>query len=459
MIFFKKSIAFILAFILLVSACACSSESCSAHVDGNIDGMCDACGQKAFAYIDIYSIGDIPAEQPIVKLENYIRQVGNGANTLVLSVGNMWLEGEKRIPWMDSLGFDAMTPGSCELSKGIPALKDDAKNVSFPLLAINVYDRSTNTYADFCKPSVTLERDGATIGIIGAVTADVSEDIYIRTGDDLTALVKAESERLRKEEHADIIIYLLHDGYSRSDPAFLQKVSDGQIKSYYDISLSDGYVDIVFEGKTGKAYRLEDRYGIYHLQNPGGISYASITISIGEGKAKVGNTKLISSDAELPIPEAPEDESSSDSEDSYDTSNDSEDSYDTSNDSEESGDTSEGGGSNDGCDKHADENGDTVCDICDQSVIVYFDFYTINDLHGKLVDSDSHPGVDELTTFLKNAGRFGIQYDQRADHHRLDERAGFHRNDAGESRIRLGLRIHRQQRIACGIPFPRHQRL
>ena len=36
-------------------------------------------------------------------------------------------------------------------------------------------------------------------------------------------------------------------------------------------------------------------------------------------------------------------------------------------------------------------------------LIVYVDFYSINDLHGKFVDNDSQPGVDELTTYLKNA--------------------------------------------------------
>ncbi len=384
--FLKKSIAFILILIISASACACGSEPCSAHTDANTDGICDACSQKAFAYIDVYSISDITADQPISKLENYIRQVGGNENTLILSTGNMWLDGEERIAWMDGLGFDAMAVGDCELSKGLNALESDAKGAKHPLLAINVYDRSTKTHADFCKPSVILERDGARIGIIGAVAAETSEDFYIRTGNDLTSLVKAESERLRNEENADIIIYLLHDGYGRSDTAFLQKVSDGQIKSYYDISLSEGYVDIVFEGKTGKAYRLEDRHGIYHLQNAGGISYASIAVNIADNNATISSTKLISSDAELP-PENPEIESTPDIESSLDTSD---------NDSNSDND-------NNVCGKHTDKNSDTVCDVCDESVIVYFDFYTINDLHGKLADSDSHVGVDELSTFLKNA--------------------------------------------------------
>ena len=52
--------------------------------------------------------------------------------------------------------------------------------------------------------------------------------------------------------------------------------------------------------------------------------------------------------------------------------------------------------------KHTDKNDDGLCDGCKGSVLVYFDFYSINDLHGKLADGDNHPGVDELTTYLKN---------------------------------------------------------
>ena len=49
----------------------------------------------------------------------------------------------------------------------------------------------------------------------------------------------------------------------------------------------------------------------------------------------------------------------------------------------------------------ADDNGH--CDDCGLSVIVLLDLYAINDLHGKLADGDTHPGVDEMTTYLKTA--------------------------------------------------------
>ena len=51
--------------------------------------------------------------------------------------------------------------------------------------------------------------------------------------------------------------------------------------------------------------------------------------------------------------------------------------------------------------EHADKNDDGKCDECQISVIVIFDLYAINDLHGKIFDNNSQPGVDELTTYLK----------------------------------------------------------
>ena len=53
--------------------------------------------------------------------------------------------------------------------------------------------------------------------------------------------------------------------------------------------------------------------------------------------------------------------------------------------------------------EHVDEDDNGVCDDCKQSVLATFDFYAINDIHGKFVDNDSQPGVDELTTYLKQA--------------------------------------------------------
>ena len=98
-------------------------------------------------------------------------------------------------------------------------------------------------------------------------------------------------------------------------------------------------------------------------------------------------------------------------------------------------------------DKHEDENSDKYCDICGISVVTTFDFYAINDLHGKFVNSSNTVGVEGLTTYLKKsaaaddnpilgryvAGRLSVKSNQGLDNYRLDELDGLCLYDAGKS--------------------------
>lgn len=51
---------------------------------------------------------------------------------------------------------------------------------------------------------------------------------------------------------------------------------------------------------------------------------------------------------------------------------------------------------------HTDADGNTVCDECGKSVLSELSFYAVNDLHGKFMDTNTQPGLDEFTTYLKN---------------------------------------------------------
>ena len=57
----------------------------------------------------------------------------------------------------------------------------------------------------------------------------------------------------------------------------------------------------------------------------------------------------------------------------------------------------------DGVEGHSDEDNDTYCDNCHIYVVTTFDFYAINDLHGKFATSDNTTGVEGLTTYLKKS--------------------------------------------------------
>ena len=93
-------------------------------------------------------------------------------------------------------------------------------------------------------------------------------------------------------------MYSLHDGYGSSYNSTIT-VSYSKISSYYDVALSDGYVDLVFEGHTHQRYVLRDTKGVYHMQDGGdndGISHAEVTINCANDSYAVSEAKFLSTD-------------------------------------------------------------------------------------------------------------------------------------------------------------------
>ena len=325
----KKLIA-ILILLATVFTCACSVDggeqeqttesACAVHVDENDDGECDACEISVIVTIDLYGINDLhgkfsdtDADEGVDELTTYLRNMQKQDNHAILfSSGDMWqggsesnlTEGNIITEWMNSLGFVSMTLGNHEYDWGEEPIKSNAELAEFPLLAINVYDRDTNERVDYCVPSVVVDCGDVEVGIIGAmgdcyssISPDKVEDVYFKTGGELTALVIAESKRLRAEG-VDLIVYSLHDGYgqSKSGAGF---ITDGALDDYYDIELSTlGYVDIVFEGHTHQRYTLRDSAGVYHLQNGGdnrGISHAELSLNSVTNSYRVNTAEFVSS--------------------------------------------------------------------------------------------------------------------------------------------------------------------
>ncbi len=311
----KTYLTLLLLAALLLSLAACLPEaappasqpslnsSCT-HADTDNNTYCDHCGGYVLVEIDIIAVNDLHGKfndsdsQPGVdELSTYL--TSQGSNTLLLASGDIWqgssesnlTEGKLLTDWMNSLGFAAMTLGNHEFDWGESYIEPNRQLADFPFLAINIYDRETNAPVSYCQPSVTVERGGVTIGIIGAIgdcyssiASDKREDFYFKTGSELTQLVKDEATRLR-HAGADFIIYSLHDGYDR-DLSGDRSLTEGQMGGYYDTELSNGYVDLVFEGHTHKHYTFTDEYGVYHMQGGGeneGISHAELTINAANG--------------------------------------------------------------------------------------------------------------------------------------------------------------------------------
>ena len=289
---------------------------CKQHTDANSDELCDVCRRSVIVTFDFYSINDLHGKFAdasghigVDELSTYLLNARYAdENAVFLSAGDMWqgspesnlTYGNIITDWMNELDFTAAAVGNHDYDWGESYLEKNAQMADFPFLAINIYDRDTNARVSYCDASVMLDRGGVQVGIIGAIgdcyssiSADKVNDVYFKVGSDLTALVKAESDRLRAAG-ADFIVYIIHDGYGKSQSG---SASSSQLKSYYDMSLSDGYVDLVFEGHTHQGYVLQDTHGVYHLQNrgdnKGGISHADVAINSVTLKAEVREAKLV----------------------------------------------------------------------------------------------------------------------------------------------------------------------
>ncbi len=277
-------------------------DSACTHADSDKDTICDECGGSVVVTVDFYAVNDLHGKftandsQPgIGGLTTYLKEAkSKNPNTVLLSSGDMWQGGSESNltrgmivnDWMSEMEFVSMTLGNHEFDWGTSYIAENAAASEFAYLAINVYEHATGERAPYCQPSVMIERGGAKIGVIGAIgdcyssiSSDKVKDVYFKTGNELTNLVKAESNRL-KAAGADCIVYSVHDG-----------------NSGYDNSLSNGYVDVVFEGHTHSCYVNQDSWGVYHLQGGGenrNISHATLNVNVVENSVVTKTAETIS---------------------------------------------------------------------------------------------------------------------------------------------------------------------
>lgn len=288
------------------------------HSDVNSDGKCDKCGESVKVELSFYAVNDLHGKlidtdtQPGVdEFTTYIKNLyaDKEREEILLSSGDMWQgtvesstnKGRFMTEWMNDVGFVSMTLGNHEYDWGSAVLKPNSEAAKFPFLAINV--TYNGRAVDYCRASTVVEKGGAKIGIIGAIgdclssiSGDFTQGLKFATGSALTALVKAESKRLREQENCDFIVYSIHDGGTGFSSSGIKSVDNNDLK-YYDTSLSNGYVDLVFEGHSHQDYILQDEYGVYHMQGGGEnkyVSCAEVSINIVTGKYKV-SPKLVSS--------------------------------------------------------------------------------------------------------------------------------------------------------------------
>jgi 2',3'-cyclic-nucleotide 2'-phosphodiesterase (5'-nucleotidase family) len=223
--------------LLLVLLCACVKQptECQTHEDVDQNLLCDQCGQSVVIIVDFYNINDLHGKLAdgeghpgVDELTTFLKKArSNDDYAVLLSTGDMWqgssesnlTYGNIVVDWMNELQFAAMALGNHEYDWGEAYIQANAELAQFPFLAINVYDRQTNSRVDYCQASVVVDFGSIQVGIIGAmgdcyssISPEKVRDVYFKTGSELTALVKAECDRLR-DQGVDMIVYTIHDGW------------------------------------------------------------------------------------------------------------------------------------------------------------------------------------------------------------------------------------------------------
>ena len=289
----------------------------SDHRDDNNDEICDHCGIDVTVELDFYSFNDLhgvfmdTAETPgLDEMTTFLKNAyaDDSAYEILLSAGDMWQgtvesssnKGQLMTEWMNHMGFVAMTLGNHEYDWGSQYIAQNAQLAEFPFLGINVTD--TNVSEPYCQSSVIVERGGVKIGIIGAVgnvhasiSDEFSDGISFAYGKALTQMVKEEAVRLR-QEGCQFIVYSIHEGTEKAYPGITDVMGN---MGHYDSSLSDGYIDLVFEGHSHYRYIIRDEHGVYHLQASSsnkGLSYAGICYNLVTNTYEVTSVDVLKKD-------------------------------------------------------------------------------------------------------------------------------------------------------------------
>ncbi|MHB1653644.1 MAG: 5'-nucleotidase C-terminal domain-containing protein [Desulfitobacteriaceae bacterium] len=182
-------------------------------------------------------------------------------DTVVLSGGDMFqgtplsnvLKGQPVTDVMKNIGFDAMALGNHEYDWGIDTVIDSQnatlKNSAIPVLAANVYDKTTGKPVNYTKPYVMLERDGVKVGVIGIVDnvqfPDIIMPAYIANVDfkDPAPIVNDLAKQLRGQG-AQIVVVLAHMGASTDSTSGV--VSGALV----DFAKQVSGIDAIFGGHT-----------------------------------------------------------------------------------------------------------------------------------------------------------------------------------------------------------------
>lgn len=182
-----------------------------------------------------------------------------GKNVLLLDAGDTLhgqtiatlVKGQSIIDIMNTMGYDAMTPGNHDFNYGFDQLKHLSQQAQFPIISANLIDKAADKPA--FAPYIIKEFDGVKIGIVGAQSPEIAIAIhpdYIQNVD-FAGYYPVRRTVNEIKDQTDAIIILAHWGDKGVDiPSDVLAQIDG--------------VDLVIDGHSHSMYANgRDAFGTY----------------------------------------------------------------------------------------------------------------------------------------------------------------------------------------------------
>ena len=169
-----------------------------------------------------------------------------------------WSQGEVVLEPLRALGIDAFTPGNWEPAYGPERFKDTMARLGFPVVCYNFHDRASGNR--LFPPSVTLERQGVKLAIVGVTDIGASQrqpPAQFR-GMDTSRIAGLRDfvKELRRREQPDLVVALAHTGLSiarelaRETPEF-DVILSGHSHERTAVPILEGDVIVVEPGSLG----------------------------------------------------------------------------------------------------------------------------------------------------------------------------------------------------------------
>ena len=181
-------------------------------------------------------------------------------NTLLLVAGDNYQGsalsnlnlGKPVTDMINSLGLKYSAVGNHEFDWGSNLIKTWAEDGNFKFLCANIIETATGNAPDFCQPYATETVNGVKIGIIGFITQETptlvkASNVAGLEFRDPAPIATTLSEKLRNEEHCDIVIALTHLGATQATVGVSEV--KGEAAKLAE-SINPGTLDAIITGHT-----------------------------------------------------------------------------------------------------------------------------------------------------------------------------------------------------------------